>query len=91
MTPPRVQLSPISRRFRRYKMQCAASAAMAEALKRAPRLEQIAHERYDSFDAKRRATETLAAEAEAMAELDKISETAKALPKPKGKRRPKAS
>lgn len=38
MTPPRVQLSPIGRRFRRYKMQCGASAAMAEALKRAPRL-----------------------------------------------------
>jgi len=37
-------LSPISRRFRRYKMQRAASAAVADALKQAPRILSLARQ-----------------------------------------------
>lgn len=46
------------------------------------RMEQIAHERYETFDDKRRIAETEAAEREAIAELEQIEAQAKRLPKP---------
>lgn len=52
-------------------------------------METIAHERYEDFDQKRRQAEAEAAEREALAELEKIEDEARRLPKPapKPKRR----
>lgn len=49
------------------------------------RMERIAHERYETFDERRRAAETEAAEKEAIEELARLEEQARALPKPKSK------
>lgn len=49
------------------------------------RMEQIAHERYAEFDTKRHAAEAEAAEREALAELERIEEEARRLPKPAAK------
>lgn len=49
------------------------------------RMEQVAHERYEEFDHKRKAAEADAAEREALAELEKIEEEARRLPRPAGK------
>jgi hypothetical protein len=49
------------------------------------RMEQVAHERYEEFDHKRKAAETDAAEREALAELEKIEEEARRLPRPANK------
>jgi hypothetical protein len=46
------------------------------------RMEQIAHERYETFDDKRRIAENEAAEREAIAELEQIEAQAKRFPKP---------
>lgn len=46
------------------------------------RMERIVHDRYETFDGKRRAAEADAAEREAMAELAQIEEQARQLPKP---------
>ena len=51
------------------------------------RMEQIAHERYETFDDKRRLAETEAAEREAIAELEQIEAQAKRLPKPASPRK----
>ncbi len=55
------------------------------------RMEQIAHERYETFDGKRRLAENEAAEREAIAELEQIEAQARRLPKPAapGKKRGK--
>lgn len=55
------------------------------------RMEQIAHERYETFDERRRAAETEAAEREAVEELARLEEQARALPKPKSKKRGKST
>ncbi len=55
------------------------------------RMEQIAHERYDAFDAHRRAAEAEAAEREALAELEKIEAQTRRLPKPAPKSKRRAS
>lgn len=46
------------------------------------RMEKIAHERYEAFDEKRRRAEAEAAEREALAELERIEDEARRLPKP---------
>ncbi len=48
------------------------------------RMEQVAHERYETFDTARRAAEAEIAEREAIAELEQLEASAKALPKPMG-------
>ena len=48
------------------------------------RMEHVAHQRYDAFDTARRAGETENAELEAIAELEQLEASAKALPKPSG-------
>jgi hypothetical protein len=53
------------------------------------RMEQIVGERYDTFDAARRAAETEAAEREALAELSEIETQAKRLPKPTSPSKPR--
>lgn len=55
------------------------------------RMEMIAHERYEDFDQKRRQAEAEAAEREALAELEKIEEEARRLPKPAAKPKRRAA
>lgn len=52
-------------------------------------MEQIVHERYEAFDSKRRASETEAADREALEELARIEEQARLLPRPDSPRRKK--
>lgn len=56
-----------------------------------PRMEKIAHERYESFDEKRRRAEAEAAEREALAELEQIEDEARRLPKPTSKPKRRAA
>jgi len=51
------------------------------------KMEQIAHERYDTFDTQRRSAEAEAAEREAIQELAGIEEQARRLPKPSAPRK----
>lgn len=55
------------------------------------RMEQIAHERYEAFDQQRQKAEAEVAEREALAELERIEEQARRLPKPAGKPKRRAS
>lgn len=50
------------------------------------RMEQVAHERYETFDTARRAAETEAAERQAIAELEQLEASARSLPKPAGEK-----
>ena len=50
------------------------------------RMEQIAHQRYETFEVSRRAVEAEIAEREAIAELEQLEASAKALPKPAAKK-----
>lgn len=56
-----------------------------------PRMEKIAHERYGAFDENRRRAEAEAAEREALAELERIEDEARRLPKPASKPKRRAS
>ncbi|MGE5512913.1 MAG: virulence RhuM family protein [Bacteroidota bacterium] len=51
------------------------------------RMEQVVHERYDEFDRQRRKAEAEAAEREALAELERIEDEARRLPRPVNKTR----
>lgn len=55
------------------------------------RMEMIAHERYEDFDQMRRQAEAEAADREALAELEKIEDEARRLPKPATKSRRRAA
>lgn len=55
------------------------------------RMEQVAHERYDEFDRHRRKAEAEAAEREALAELKRIEDEARRLPRPANKTRRRIS
>lgn len=51
------------------------------------RMEQVVHERYDRFDRQRRKAEAEAAERDALAELERIEDEARRLPRPVNKTR----
>ena len=53
------------------------------------KMEQVAHQRFETFDAARREAEKIAADREALVELEQLEATAKKLPKPVGKKRGK--